>query len=39
MTIYHMVIEGTLGLTTSQFMLDYLASTRVCCPASRRATG
>jgi ribonucleoside-diphosphate reductase beta chain len=23
-TIYHMIIEGTLGLTTSHFLLDYL---------------
>ena len=23
-TIYHMVIEGTLGLTASHFILDYL---------------
>ena len=27
-TIYHMVIEGTLGLTASHFILDYLARTR-----------
>ncbi len=24
MTIYHMVLEGTLGMTTSHYVLDYL---------------
>ena len=25
MTIYHMVIEGTLGITASHFLLDFLS--------------
>ena len=36
-TIYHMVIEGTLGITASHFTLDFLGE-RVCSPASPRAT-
>ena len=28
-TIYHMVIEGTLGLTASHFLLDFLARARL----------
>jgi ribonucleoside-diphosphate reductase beta chain len=36
-TIYHMVIEGTLGLTASHFILDFLRGREVL-PASPRGT-
>ena len=36
-TIYHMIIEGTLGITASHFLLDFLASA-ACCPGSWTAT-
>jgi ribonucleoside-diphosphate reductase beta chain len=37
-TIYHMAMEGTLGMTTSHFLLDSCPST-TSCRASWRATG
>ena len=35
-TIYHMVIEGTLGLTASHFLLDFLARARAAARLRRR---
>ena len=37
MTIYHMVLEGTLGLVTSHFLLGFLRE-RELLPASSTAT-
>ena len=36
-TLYHLVLEATLGLTTFKFVTDYLRG-RVCCTALSTAT-